>query len=89
MSSSAEKLLERMRRSRTGWKRADLDTLYTGFGFQIRHGGSHDIVWHPDYPHLRDTLARHRKMPPVYVTDAIKLIDELRRMQDEQEESHE
>jgi len=83
MSSSAEKLLERMRRSRTGWKRADLDTLYTGFGFEIRHGASHDIVWHPEFPQLRRVLPRHTRLAEVYVKQAIKLVDELRRLEED------
>lgn len=62
MPPEASKLLERMRRSKDGWTRKDLDALYEGFGFKIRHGASHDIVSHEDYPQLRETLPRHRKV---------------------------
>lgn len=77
MTSKAEKLLERMRRTKANWKRHDLDTLYEGFGFVLRHGSNHDFVSHPDYPQLSDTLPRHRKVPEYNVRKAIKHIDTL------------
>lgn len=82
MTSKAIKLLERMKKSHSGWKRSDLDNLYTGFGFVIRHGSNHDIVSHPDYPQLRDTLQRHGKVPKYNIRKAIKLIDKLLEFQD-------
>ena len=83
MTSKAQKLLERMKQSKTGWKRHDLDKLYTGFGFVINHGGSHDIVKHPDFPQLRATLPRHSFLARGYVEFAIKLVDMLLEMQKE------
>jgi len=77
MPSKAEKLLEQMRNSKSNWKRADLDRLYEGFGFVVSHGGSHDIVKHPDFPSLRATLPRHRELAKGYVEFAVKLIDRL------------
>jgi hypothetical protein len=85
LASKAEKLLERMRRSKSGWKRKDFDTLYEGFGFTIRSGSSHDIVSHPDFPELRDTLPRHSgELGKSYAKDAVKLVDELLRLQEGQ-----
>lgn len=52
MPSKAEKLLEQMKNSKSNWKRADLDTLYEGFGFVIKHGSNHDIYKHPKFPEL-------------------------------------
>ena len=77
MTSKAQKLLERMRQSKSDWKRTDLDQLYKGFGFIITHGGSHDIVRHPDFPSLRATLPRHNYLAKGYVEYAIKLIGKL------------
>jgi len=78
MPSKAEKLLEQMRRSKSNWKRGDLDKLYKGFGFVITHGSNHDIVAHPDYPQLRATLSRHPKeLAKGYIEFAVKLIDKL------------
>ena len=82
MPPEASKLLERMRRSKEGWTRKDLDTLYLGYGFTIRNGASHDIVSHPDYPILRETLPRHRKTASYLVRNAVKLIDKLIELQE-------
>lgn len=86
MTSKAQKLLERMKQSKAGWKRNDLDKLYTGFGFIISHGGSHDIVKHPDFPQLRATLPRHNYLAIGYVEFAIKLVDMLLEMQKEKDD---
>ena len=82
MPSRDEKLLERMRQSQSGWKQNNLISVYEGFGFEIRHGRSHDIITHPDYPELRETLPRHSKIAKVYVKNAIKLIDQLAELQE-------
>jgi len=83
MGSRANKLLERMRNSKTGWKSHDLIRLYTGFGFSITHGSNHDIIKHPDYPHLRTTVPRHNYLATGYVEYAVKLIDLLLDLQKE------
>ena len=85
MSSKAEKLLEQMRNSKSNWKRIDLDKLYEGFGFVISHGGSHDIIKHPDFPQLRSSLPRHRILAKGYVEFAVKLVDRLLELQKESE----
>ena len=80
MVSKEEKrleLLEQMRKSKSNWKKGDIERLYTEFGFIIRHGNSHDVVTHPEYPKLRATLARHRALPKGYVQFAVKLVDQL------------
>jgi hypothetical protein len=77
MASSAEKLLERAKQSQSGWKRQELDRLYEGFGFIIRHGRNHDIISHPEHPDLREIVPRHRKVKPPYVRAAVKRISEL------------
>jgi len=81
------KLLERMRASKDNWRRRDLDELYLGFGFILKHGSNHDIVKHPDFPEIRATLPRHNKLLKVYVADAVKNIDKLLALQKAQEES--
>ncbi|MDP1714136.1 MAG: hypothetical protein Q8L41_05265 [Anaerolineales bacterium] len=85
MGEEAVKLLEKMRVSKAGWTRNDLDRLYTGFGFIIKSGrGPHDKVYHPDYPFLITFVPRHRKLLEVYVSQAIKLIDRLKELQESQ-----
>ncbi|MBN2548661.1 MAG: hypothetical protein JXB15_05870 [Anaerolineales bacterium] len=83
MTSKAKKLLERMRRSKSGWNRNDLDRLYEGFGFLISHGANHDIVKHSQYIHLRTTLPRHKFLAKGYVEIAIKLVDQVLALQEE------
>lgn len=81
MPRKAEKLLDSMRGSADNWTRRDLDTLYSGFGFEIRIGKGHDIAKHPDFPMLRATLPKkHPYLAKGYVTFAIKLIDRLHQL---------
>lgn len=77
MASKAEKLLERMRQSKSNWKRIDLDKLYEGFGFTIIHGKSHDVAKHLEFKELRATLPRHNDLAKGYVEYAVKLIDRM------------
>ncbi|RJP50815.1 MAG: hypothetical protein C4586_05240 [Anaerolineaceae bacterium] len=84
MVSKAEKrleLLEQMRKSKSNWKKEDIERLYREFGFIMRHGSNHDIVLHPEFPMLRATLARHKALPKGYVQFAVKLIDRLLELQ--------
>lgn len=83
MTSEARKLLEDMRNSSANWKRRDLDSLYEGFGFIIRHGSSHDIVVHPKFRQLRTTLPRHKEVLKAYVRIAVKLVEQLIELQKE------
>ncbi len=82
MPTSAEKLFEKAKITQNGWKRQEIDRLYLGFGFIIRSGRNHDIVSHPDYPYLRETLPRHVKIKPIYVRQAVKLISTLLNQQE-------
>jgi hypothetical protein len=86
MTSKHEKLLEHMRRARAGWKRGDLLSLYEGFGFVISSGSKHDIIKHPKYPLLRTTLPRHNYLARGYVEFAIKMIDQLKQLQESDNE---
>ncbi|MCX6034097.1 MAG: hypothetical protein NTV38_03850 [Chloroflexi bacterium] len=70
-----------MRKSKSNWRRTDLDKLYKGFGFTISHGANHDIVKHPAFPSLRTTLPRHRELARGYVEFAVKLVDKLLELQ--------
>lgn len=85
MPSRTDKLLEQMKNSKSNWKRNDLDRLYEGFGFIIKHGGNHDVVKHPEFPQLRATLPRHRELAKGYVEFAVKLIGTLLELEKERE----
>lgn len=67
-----------MRNSKAGWWPRDLLSIYSGFGFTIRHGRRHDIIKHPDFPALRATVPRHpRELGKKYASTAVDLIDKL------------
>jgi predicted RNA binding protein YcfA (HicA-like mRNA interferase family) len=91
MPSKAEKILERRRRSKTGWRLADFYTLFSGFGFTITSGRSHDIIKHPEFSELRYTLPRHPsdELAKVYAADAVKLIDHLLQLRHEKDQADE
>lgn len=79
--SPAEKLLERMRQTKAGWGYADLDSLYRGFGFEVREKGKHAMYIHPNFPELRATVARHGSLPIGYISHGVKLMDKLKRLE--------
>ncbi len=72
-------LLERMRRTRSGWGEDDLDKLYRSFGFReiTRPRAPHRVYVHPDHPDLRATVARKKSLPKGYATTAVRIIDKL------------
>lgn len=82
MSKKPTDLLEKMRRSKSGWKRKDLDALYEGFGFVIEHRANHDVARHPNYPQFGPTLPRHGKLGKYLINQAIKTIDALIKLQE-------
>lgn len=83
--SQADKLLEKMRNSKSGWGADDLHALYVGFGFEFRHGGKHTVYIHPKHTELRATVARHRSLAIGYIQHAIGLIDKLNKLKEEAE----
>ena len=82
----AQKLFERMQRTKLGWGEADFDSLYRGFGFEAREGGSHRVYVHSQFRDIRATVSRHRSLPPGYAQDAVSNIRELQRRLAELEE---
>ena len=83
MADAGDDLLERMRHSKAGWRYNDLESVYIANGFTIRHG-KEAVAKHPRYPQLRATFPKHGSLAKAYVVRAIKLIDELRRIEKEQ-----
>lgn len=90
MARKAEKLLEKLRQNKAGWRANELKALYEGFGFTIRAGSNHDVVTHPDYPKLRATLPRHAKeLLPTYASQALKNIEAVIALQESVEDEDE
>ena len=83
MSARGGNLLARARRAPAGFSVADLRQLYVMFGFEIRPG-NHPIAKHPTFPYLRATLPNHRSFAKEYVRTAVKLIDEVLRLEQEE-----
>ena len=79
-----EKLLLRMRRSKSGWGQDDLQALYLGFGFIEFEGGKHRRYTHPKYPFLQATVGRHNSLAKGYIETALELIDRLQMLEAEE-----
>jgi hypothetical protein len=79
MAQGDHELLERMRRTRSGWGEDDLDRLYRSFDFReiTRPRAPHRVYVQPDCPDLRATVARKKSLPKGYATTAVRLIDTL------------
>jgi len=75
--SAAEKLLEQMRNSPSGWGQKDLERLLKGFGFEYREGKER-VYFNRKYPTLRISVPRHNSLRDWVARDAVKLIDELK-----------
>lgn len=80
--SKGDRLLEKMRRSKAGWKFNDLESLYIKFGFEKYEGSKHTMYIHPDFPELRATVTRHSSLAIGYIQFAIKLIDRLKELKE-------
>lgn len=87
MGSAADKLLARMRRTKHGWGPDDLHSLYAGFGFACRQGAKHRVYIHSRYHWLRATASRQGRLPVGYISDAIRTIDEVQRLDAETKRS--
>lgn len=81
MPRKASKLLQKMRNSSAGWKRADIIALYEGYGFVIstgsNRGAKHDKIAHPEFPQLVTFLPRHTELARAYVREAVRLVSQL------------
>ena len=74
---AAQKLLERMRNTHSGWGQKDFDRLFIGFGFNSREGKKHTLYFHPKFKNLFISVPRHNSLKEWVARDAVKLIDEL------------
>jgi hypothetical protein len=84
--SAAEMMLERMRRTSSGYHPKDFETLYLGFGFLSKEGKKHTTYYHPKYPTLRDQVARHKFLADYFAENAVALIDELLELENNDDE---
>lgn len=76
MSKNAAKLLEKMRRTKSGWGRKDFSRLFLGYGFTKKEGKKHTIYLHEKHK-LTISVPRHNSLKEWVARDTVKLIDEL------------
>ena len=69
-----------MRRTKSGWRRQDFEKLLRGFGLELK-GKKHDIWIHPVYHQIRVPVPRHNKLKEWVAENAVRWIDELKRLQ--------
>lgn len=84
--ADAEKLLSRMRASKADWGQKDLESLYMGFGFEYSEGKKHRKYYHPKHPELYAMVGRHNSLAKGYISDAIRLIDLLKKKESQNEQ---
>ena len=76
--ASREKLLAQARNSPTGWRKPQLDRLYSAWGFDITEGAKHTKYKHPTHKDLKAVITRSSgELSRKYVEDAVGLIDDL------------
>jgi hypothetical protein len=79
---NAVKLLERMRRSKAGWRPRHYERLFMGFGFEARQGGEHTIYYDLDDPDNSVSVPRHRELKPylagLAVAAVVRKLDRLK-----------
>ncbi len=78
-----DRLLERAKRTKHGWKRRDLDALYTGFGFEIEDREKHRYYVHPLYPFLIGSAPKGRDITAGFVADAVRIVGKLIALKDQ------
>lgn len=87
--SSIDRLLERMQRSKAGWRFTDLEKVYLGLGFEAYEGAKHRLYIHPKFPQLRATVTRSSSLPIGYISHALRLAEKLKRLEGQHEEKQE
>lgn len=83
--NEGERLLARMRATKSGWGADDFEKLYLSFGFRYTENKGHRRYAHPKYPDLYAFVGRHRNLAKGYASDAVKLIDRLKEREGEDE----
>jgi hypothetical protein len=87
--SRAERLYNRMRRTKKGWGEKDFKSLYCGYGFTLKECAKHRQYQHPDFPDLLAHVGRHNELAPHYAETAVSLIDDLLEREADEEKKDE
>jgi hypothetical protein len=70
-----------MRRTKHGWKPADLEAAYRAAGFVPKATTKHDGYYHPSYPILMTTVTRSDPVKADCIDDLLDLVDRLHELQ--------
>ena len=78
MAQKSDSLLDKMKRSSTGYVGRDFKTVLEGHGFVLREGNKHTVYNHPCHRDLIMSVPRGRKEAKPWVArDVVKLIEKL------------
>ncbi len=80
--SAADKLFDKAKRTKAGWRLEELRRLYRGFGFDVEEGAKHIMFIHPRYPQLAATVTRKRTLAVGYISKAVELITALKQLEE-------
>lgn len=84
--TSLDKRIQKLRQQPHGVSTDELERILFALGFYFRKGkGSHRCYQHPDLPDLRLTIPYRRKLSKIYVTQALKAIDRVLELREENE----
>ena len=82
--ASAEKLFEKAKRTKAGWRLQELRRLYQGYGFDVEEGAKHIMFIHPKYPQLAATVTRKSTLAVGYISKAVELITALKELEEQE-----
>ena len=83
MTERGDALLARAKRTKDNWSVGDLEQLYVQNGCVILKKTNHRFGIHPDNPTRRGTLPNHKNFAKGYVADAVKVIEEGQRAEEQ------
>ena len=85
MTGKAEKLRERLNRTRRGFSDKDLYLILMAAGFRCREG-KHTVYEHPEHTDLTTVIPRGQDLAPKYATWVKNLVETLDRRRAEAED---
>lgn len=91
MTERGDALLAKAKRTKANWSVADLEQLYLQNGCVILKKTKHRFGMHPANPTRRGTLPNHTNFAKGYVGEAVKVIEEGQRAEEQarKEKQHE
>ena len=83
--NKSDKTLEKMRHNPKDWRIQEIETVAEKYGISVRKGkGSHVVLEHPSWVELL-TVPAHRPIKQIYVKKLVRLIEDMRQLENETE----